>query len=139
MKECRNRSEDIRNEKRGKFLIDMDIHFFPQLSKNIFLDRFWKKKCWILVPFGFLVRVSIVNPIRIYYRNPYQNRFETQLYFQNDVNIFRIGVEKKVGVQFRIRKIIAFDWWGIQSDSCTPSYSLEQFCSEKWKMSVFFP
>ena len=42
-------------------------------------------------------------------------------------NIIFFGVEKKVGVQFRIRKIISFDWWGLQSDSGTPSHSLEQF------------
>ena len=40
-----------------------------------------------------MVRISIVNPIRIYYRNPYQN----PNFFQIDVENLVLRVEKKIG------------------------------------------
>ena len=40
---------------------------------------------------------------------------------------FFFGVEKKIGIQFRCRKSISFDWCNLRSDSGTPSGVSEQF------------
>ena len=77
----------------------MDVQFFFQLSKINFLHRFEKKS------FGFLGKIPHffrlqVNPIRIYYRNPYQNPKWTKIhnfFFQIDVENLFLRVGKKIG------------------------------------------
>ena len=59
--------------------------------------------------------------------------FET---FFRSKKIYFFEVEKKVWVQLRFKKSISFDWRGFQGDSGTPPWVLEQFSSDKLKMSV---
>jgi len=83
----------------------MDIDFFSQLSKINFLHRFEKKSFDFLPLFGKKknpVMFSIVNSIRIYYRNPYQN--PKGIFFQIDVeNLFlRVGKNFDIHIDQKI-------------------------------------
>ena len=93
----------------------MDVQFFFQLSKINFLHRFEKK---VLDFCHFCIKKrQIVNPIRIYYRNPYQNPKWTKIhnfFFQIDVENLFLRVGKKIGDPYRSENLCSFHFWMFQ-------------------------
>ena len=85
----------------SNFFSNSDSKIFYVVLKKM-LSGFWF--LWILV------RVSIVNPIRIYYRNPYQNPKGAKIpnfFFQIDVeNLFlRVGKKLEMHIDQKIHAL----------------------------------
>ena len=104
--ECSDRAGTGFNRKVRNFCIEALNNFFFQFQKKYFF-RARKKNVDFFLRYWILVRVSIVNPIRIYYRNPHQKPKGTekcQHFFQKRPRKFlnRSWKKKRICISIQI-------------------------------------